>query len=326
MQGGEKAGVFSMNLLHVHGEAACLLHAAVDLCQLWHLCCISDSLQSFITEPTCTYSLWGEWHFITNWKVLTMPEVRGVTDTSKPKMQDLPQDPMDSTPRNSAAHLEAEALGATPTGRQSPKPCTSALCTASQSSRRESARQTGQNFLFSNFSFQWELTTGTRICLTLWGRQILCAWPGADSSEGKLLWAGQEWDHSCTICYPCTGPEDEQRLQDVHWVKRNAEQRHFRASNLCSSKDPVEGALQRNLLEYLHGISGTKNGLSWSISPSVSGLSNRHLHCLGIFTTTWSRCWNSHTTGLIFFHKPQSGWDINFFKVWALFLNMNLLV
>lgn len=76
MQGSEKPGAFSMNLLHVHGEAAFLLHAVVDLCQLWHLCSISDSLQPLITEPTCTYSLWGEWHFITNWKVLTMPEVQ----------------------------------------------------------------------------------------------------------------------------------------------------------------------------------------------------------------------------------------------------------
>lgn len=143
--GAEKPRVFSMNLLHMHGETSCILHTVVDLCHLWYLCCISDSLQSLTTKFTCTYSLWGEWQFITNWKVLTMPEVRGVKYTQiNLKCSALPQDPVDSTPRNSSAHLEAEALGATPRVRQLPKPCISALWTGSQSSRRESARQTGQ--------------------------------------------------------------------------------------------------------------------------------------------------------------------------------------
>lgn len=106
-------------------------------------------------------------------------------------MQDLPQDPMDRTPRNSSAHLEAEALCATPTGRQSPKPCTASLSEGNLPGRQARISYFQISIFSGNF-----LTTGTYICLTLWGRQILCVWPGADSSEGKLPWDGQEWEES----------------------------------------------------------------------------------------------------------------------------------
>lgn len=49
---GDKSGVFSRSLLHVHGETACILHVVVDL-HHWH---ISDALDSFSTESICMYS------------------------------------------------------------------------------------------------------------------------------------------------------------------------------------------------------------------------------------------------------------------------------
>lgn len=147
MHGGEKPGVFSVNLLHVHGETACTLHIIVDLYPLWHLCCISDSLQSFITESTCTYSttaLWGGDSLSQTGKCWPCLKSQDWNAQVNLKCSVLPHDPMDHAPRNSSAHVQAEALGATPIARQSPKHCTSALWTASQSARRESARQISQ--------------------------------------------------------------------------------------------------------------------------------------------------------------------------------------
>lgn len=232
---------------------------------------------------------------------------------------------MDHAPRNSSAHLEAEALGATPIVRQSPKHCTSALWTASQSSRRESARQISQrNVGISQqqvHAFGW-LSGGDRFCVCGLGQTHQRTNCSGMVRNGK--------SPLCTTCYPCTGLEDEQRLQVMHWVKENAGAKTLQDIGLSTAakeeKSLCREALQWNLLEYLQGVSGTKNGVSWNIRSSVSGLSKRHLHCLWIFIITQNRCWNSHTTGLIFFHKPQSGWDINFFKVWVIFLNMNFLV
>lgn len=54
--GGDKPGVFSLNLLHVPIKTACILHIAVDLHDPWHHWDISDALGSFSMEPIFMYS------------------------------------------------------------------------------------------------------------------------------------------------------------------------------------------------------------------------------------------------------------------------------
>lgn len=55
---GDRSGLFSMNLLHVHGETACILHIVQDLHNtcMWHHRHILDALDSFSMESTCIYS------------------------------------------------------------------------------------------------------------------------------------------------------------------------------------------------------------------------------------------------------------------------------
>lgn len=185
-----KPGVFSMNLLHVHGETACILYILMDLSHLWLLCCSSDSLQSLSTESTCTYSataLWGGTQFITNCKVLTVPEVTGVKYTSKPKMQHIPTRSYGQHTKEFFSSFGGWGTGCYPRSYQNPDICS----LDSQPIFQKGICQADRPEKCGNF-----LTTGTWTWLTLWGRQILCLWCGADSSEDRLLCDGQEWEGS----------------------------------------------------------------------------------------------------------------------------------
>lgn len=222
--GGEKPGVFSMNLLHVHRETACILHSVVDLYHLWHLCCIWDSLQSFITESTCMYSttaLWGGRQFITNWKVLTMPEVTGVKHTSKPKMQRTPT--WSYGPRTKEFFSSSGGWGTGCYPHSQAVTQTLHICSLdSQPVFQKGICQADKPEKCGNF-----LTTGICIWLTLWGRQILCLGPGADSSEDKLLWDGQEWEEPSL-----------HHLLSMYWAWRWAKAAGYALSEgKCRSKD-----------------------------------------------------------------------------------------